>query len=182
MLPSSSTLRLPGLCILISCMSYMISKCVFIEGSRPQSWPMERCWVPWLEVLEGRRWWPAWRLERERERERERAVSQSVSQSVPGKCGDTPVSLTICRVTGNIRSSSSKWSLLSLLLVERLEEISQCESLSLSGLAAVLRPGQDQREPLTFPTICCNTTHFSLFYKGLFRSVSPHLFYRDLEL
>ena len=78
---------------------------------------------------------------RERERERERESSQSVSQSVPGKCGDTPVSLTICRVTGNIRSSSSKWSLLSLLLVERLEEISQCESLSLSGLAAVLRPG-----------------------------------------
>ena len=77
----------------------------------------------------------------ERERERERESSESVSQSVPGKCGDTPVSLTICRVTGNIRSSSSKWSLLSLLLVERLEEISQCESLSLSGLAAVLRPG-----------------------------------------
>ena len=36
MLPSSSTLRLPGLRILISCMSYMISKCVFIEGSRSE--------------------------------------------------------------------------------------------------------------------------------------------------
>ena len=166
MLPSSSTLRLPGLRILISCMSYMISKCVFIEGSRPQSWPMERCWVPWLEVLEGRRWWPAWRLERERE------SSQSVSQSVPGKCGDTPVSLTICRVTGNISPTSPEWSLLSLLLVERLQEISQCESLSLSGLAAVLRPGRIRESRWHFlPYVAIQLTSHSFIKDFLDQSV-----------